>query len=93
MFKEIFTKKLLNEDNVTKGSWESLKNFMKKQPGFKSFEVKDNILTINFKKNIQAIKAFQKSNNSYTEINAFGDAEAGDSKITVYLDDEAVNNL
>jgi len=93
MFKEIFTKKLLNEDNVTKGSWESLKNFMKKQPGFKSFEVKDNILIINFKKNIQAIKAFQKSNNSYTEINAFGDAEAGDSKITVYLDDEAVNNL
>jgi len=86
-------KEYVNENNITIGAWESLEDFMRKQPGFVSWDIDNGELVIKFKKNIQAIKAQQKSNNSFTEISAFGDSSAGNSEIRVELYDEAIKAL
>jgi len=68
---------------------------MKKQPGFVSwtFEGDYDTLVIKFKSNKQTINAQKKSNDSFTEISAFGDSSAGDSEIRVELSQEAINAL
>ena len=81
----------LVEGNINKNNWSKLKDFMKKQPGFASwtFEGDYDTLVIKFKSNKQAINAQKKSNDSYTEISAFGDSSAGDSEIRVEISKEA----
>jgi len=94
-FTEYLTEKIDNtkieESNITIGGWENLKAFFKKQRGFDSWvwEGDYDELVIKFKKNIQAIKALQKSNNSTNEISAYGDVEAGNSEIRLYVSKEA----
>ena len=85
----------LVESNINHKNFDNLKAFMKKQPGFKSwtFEGDYETLVIGFKKNIQAINAFKKSNASYLEVNAFGDTSAGNSEIRVELNKDAIRAL
>ena len=86
-------KEYIIESNITSGSWKFLEDFMKKQPGFLSWDIEDDELIIKFKKNIQAIKAQKKANDSFTEISAFGQSSAGNSEIRVELNQEALDSL
>ena len=80
---------------INKANWDGLKSFMKKQPGFSSWEFEGDYeeLVIGFKKNIQAIKAFKASNASYIEVSAFGQSSAGNSEIRVELSKEAMKAM
>jgi len=88
-----FRKYLLENSQINKNNWKFLENFMKKQPGFISFDIIDNELVIKFKKNIQAINAQKKSNQSNTEISAFGQSSVGDSEIRVELNKDAIQGI
>ena len=80
---------------INKANWDGLKSFMKKQPGFSSWEFEGDYeeLVITFKKNIQAINAFKKSNASYIEVSAFGQSSASNSEIRVELSKEAMKAM
>ena len=86
--------KSLNE-SINKANWDGLKSVMKKQPGFSSWEFEGDYeeLVITFKKNIQAINAFKKSNASYIEVSAFGQSSASNSEIRVELSKEAMKAM
>ena len=95
-FKELF----INEDNkiedsnINKGIFTFMKEFMKKQGSIGwEFEGDYETLKITFKDNATAVKAFRASNNSSSEISAFGDAEVANAVITVELNDDAKKAL
>jgi len=84
-----------NTGDINTKNIEGLEDFFKKQKGFESFEIdKDSgYLFIEFSKNIEAVKAVQKSQKSNNEIGAYGDVQVGSSKITVELSDEVLEIL
>jgi hypothetical protein len=88
-------KKDMNESNINHKNWQKLKEFMKKQPGFDSwtFEGDYETLVIKFKNNKQASNAIKKSNDSFIEVSAFGDASSENSEIRVELNDDAIKAL
>jgi predicted DNA binding CopG/RHH family protein len=88
-------KKYMNESNINNKNWQKLKAFMKKQPGFDSwtFEGDYETLVIKFKNNKQASNAIKKSNDSFLEVSAFGDASSENSEIRVELNNDAIKAL
>lgn len=84
----------MNESKINKKNWEVLKDFMRKQSGFKSWEFEGDyeILIIGFKDNASAIKAYKASTSS-TEISVFGSVEVKNGKITVKLNNDAMNAM
>jgi len=50
-------------------------------------------IIIVFKTNINAINAVKQSQNSFTEIGAFGDVSTKNKIITVELNDNALKNI
>jgi len=77
--------------NVTKGNFEALKQLMVSSRGFQSWEFYDyyTILSIEFKFQVYAIKAMNKTMDSLCEITAFGDVTCRDGIIEILLNEDA----
>ena len=81
---------------MTFGSWSNLKDFFKRQHGFKSwtFDGDYQTLIIEFKNAKQASNAVKKNRQTDNEITAYGDVEInGKGEIIVELYDDAEKNL
>lgn len=85
----------VNESNVTRGNWDNLKVFFRKQKGYKSWEFEGDyeVLKIGFDTGLNASHAVKASNASNLEINAFGDVSVEGKVVTVELNKDAMNAL
>lgn len=87
--------KNLNE-MINSKNWSNLKEFMRKQPGFSSWEFEGDYetLIVGYKTPKQAAQAFNNSNKSSNEITSYGDDFwIQGKKIYVVLSDEAKKAL
>ena len=91
-----FVSEVIVSEKINKANWTALKAFMKKQPGFKSWEFEGDYeeLVIGFKSNKQATDALKKSMADTVSIGAFGpEARAQNSEITVILGRDAMKAM
>ncbi len=84
------------DEAINSKNWTNLKDFMKKQPGFNSWEFEGDYetLIVGYKTPKQAAQAFNNSNKSSNEITSYGDDFwVQGKKIYVVLSDDAKKAL